>query len=136
MEEIYNVITDKLQIISEDQYLDSMHRLGKNGVIYKREGKKYYFVNDESDTNIENDQCYTSRAGYTNDRDIIEMIKEKMALEKVRNNEYINFLKNEIEFYKSELLHKNIIITTLLKSSEKVSFVETRQYIRNNIAKH
>ena len=55
------------------------------------------------------------------------MIKENMALEKVCNNEYINFLKNEIEFYKSELLNKNIIITTLLKSSEKVSFVETRQ---------
>ena len=103
MEEICNVIKDKLQIISEDQFLDSMHRLENNGVICKREGKKYYFVKDEReslnyDTNIENDQCYTSSASYTNDRDLIEMIKENMVLEKVCNNEYINFLKNEIEF--------------------------------------
>ena len=40
------------------------------------EKEKYYFVKDESeslnyDTNIVNDQCYTSSAGYTNDRDII-----------------------------------------------------------------
>ena len=37
------------------------------------------------------------------------------------------FLKNEIEFDKSELRQTNIIITALIKSSEKVSEVETRQ---------
>ena len=141
LEEIYNFIKDKLQIISEDQFLESFHRLEDNGIIYKREGNKYYFVNDESkilddDVIVENEQDTNSSASYLDDKNIIEMIKGNMTQERNHNREYINFLKNEIEFYKSELRSKNIIITTLLASNVKVNVVKTSQCYQDDQSKY
>ena len=61
---------DKMQIISEDEFLECLHKLEENGVNGKV--NKYYFVKDDSeslerDKNIENDENYNSSGSYTND---------------------------------------------------------------------
>ena len=53
------------------------------------------------------------------------MIKENMLQEKLRDKEYIEFLKEQIRFYQDELLQKNSIIT-LLNQNVNENLVETR----------
>ena len=54
------------------------------------------------------------------------MIKENMLQEKLRDREYIEFLKEQIIFYQDELREKNNIIKTLLNQKVDEKRVETR----------
>ena len=54
------------------------------------------------------------------------MIKENMLQEKLRDKEYIEFLKEQIRFYQNELRQKNSITTTLLNQNVNENLVETR----------
>ena len=49
-----------------------------------------------------------------NDRELIDVIKENMMQEKKWNMESIEMLKNEVEYLKVEITHKNTIIEDLL----------------------
>ena len=43
----------------------------------------------------------------SNERSIIDMMKENMLMEKTMNQEYIKFLKEQVHIFKIELSHKN-----------------------------
>ena len=71
----------------------------------KEENDKHekLFKNDNDNTNDESEE-----------RTIIEFLKVNMINERQKNDQIINILKEQIEFMKKELLHKNNIITTLV----------------------
>ena len=45
--EIYEYLKENNHIISEDEYFKTIDDLEERNIIYKREGKNYYWVNDE-----------------------------------------------------------------------------------------
>ena len=49
-----------------------------------------------------------------NDRTIIDLIKDNMAKEQLRNEEMFAILRDEIKFMKDEITHKNTLIESLL----------------------
>ena len=56
--EIYDHLMEKYHIISEEDYLETIQELEDQGIIFKRDGKKYYQLKDENvneilDTTIE-----------------------------------------------------------------------------------
>ena len=51
----------------------------------------------------------------SNERFIIDMMKENMLMEKTLNQDYIKFLKEQIHIFKIELSHKNEQISRLIK---------------------
>ena len=75
-------------------------KLEENGSIYKRDGN-YYYLNEyiTGGTDINKDEV-----------SIIDMIKNNMLQERIRERDYISFLKDQIIFFKEELREKNKII--------------------------
>ena len=53
------------------------------------------------------------------DRSIIDIMKENMLNERSRNEEFINFLKGQVDNYTVEISPKNKQISSLLKLLEK-----------------
>ena len=62
-----------------------------------------------------------------NDRSIIDIIKENIVNERIRNEDYISFLKGQIDNYIVELSQKNEQIPCLLKLLENVNFDSTNK---------
>ena len=62
-----------------------------------------------------------------NDRSIIAIIKVNIVNERIRNEDYISFLKGQIDNYIVELLQKNEQISCLLKLLENVNFDSTNK---------
>ena len=95
-------------------------------------GKNYYHVSDDyvvqTEMKVNDDVIYNKGDDkcFPKDMDIIEMIKENMLQEKLRDREYIEFLKEQIIFYQDELREKNNIIKTLLNQKVDEKRVETR----------
>ena len=116
--EIYNHLMEKYHIISEEDYLETVQELEDQGIIFKRDGKKYYQLKDENvneilDTTIESNsnlhKDLEMEENFPSDVSLIDMIKENMLQERLRDKEYIQFLKEEIIFYQSELQEKKQI---------------------------
>ena len=120
--EIYDHLMGIDHIISEEDYLETIQELEDQGIIFKRDGKKYYQLKDENvneilDTTIESNsnlhKDLEMEENFPSDVSLIDMIKENMLQERLRDKEYIQFLKEEIIFYQSELqekkqIHRNI----------------------------
>ena len=51
----------------------------------------------------------------SNERFIIDMMKENMLMEKTLNQDYIKFLKEQVHIFKIELSHKNEQISRSIK---------------------
>ena len=132
LDTIFNYGKEKNPIISNDDYLAEIEKLESSGCIYKREGKNYYHVSDDyvvqTEMKVNDDVIYNKGDDkfFPKDMDIIEMIKENMLQEKLRDREYIEFLKEQIIFYQDELREKNNIIKTLLNQKVDEKRVETR----------
>ena len=107
--EIYDHLMEKYHIISEEDYLETIQELEDQGIIFKRDGKKYYQLK-ESNSNLHED--LEMEENFPSDVSLIDMIKENMLQERLRDKEYIQFLKEEIIFFQSELQEKNKFIVT------------------------
>ena len=90
--------------------------IGKNR---KKEGKDSYHIRENNTSDAE-----TLDVNYTKpkERYLIDMIKESMFHEKYHDNELILYLKEQIQFFKSELREQNKVITNLLS---KIYVAET-----------
>ena len=53
------------------------------------------------------------------DRSIIDMMKDNMLREKIRNQDYIKFLKEQVHIFTIDLSHKNEQISSLIKLIDK-----------------
>ena len=62
------------------------------------------------------------------DRNIIDIMKDNMLSEKILNEDYTKFLKDQIKAYMIELSHKNEQITSLIKLFEK-NVNKTNMYV-------
>ena len=82
-------------------------------------GKLCKKCNNNSEANTQHNES----TDYTplEDRNLIDMIKETMVKEARLNNEIIIVLKDQIEFLKDEIKHKNLIIKNLINISTKYS---------------
>ena len=120
--EIYEFLKEKNNLISEAEYLESIRELEDEGIIYKREGRKYYRLNDENtigDTDLnltmesdsQHSETVVNKDNFPSEVSLVDMIKENMLREKLQDQEQITFLKDQIKFYQSELQEKNKIIT-------------------------
>ena len=58
----------------------------------------------------------TSFIELPSDRNLVDMIKESMEHDKIKDMEYVDLLKEVILYLKTELSHKNEQLTTLIKS--------------------
>ena len=123
--EIYEFLKEKNNLISEEEYLESIRELEDEGIIYKREGRKYYRLNDENtigDTDLnltmesdsQHSETVVNKDNFPSEVSLVDMIKENMLREKLQDQEQITFLKDQIKFYQSELQEKNKIITSVL----------------------
>ena len=70
------------------------------------------------------------------DRSIIDIMKENMLNERSRNEEFINFLKGQVDNYTVEISHKNKQISSLLKLLEKKQYWKLSTPNGNHPSKH
>ena len=119
MEEIYNHIKRKYEYITMDSYKEVFDQLEKDDKIIKRKDRDSYYISSnvenhrEHSVNRDENTSFTGHENY-DDGDLINMIKNSMMDEKVRNEEHRLFLMDEITFLRSELKHKNDVISDLL----------------------
>ena len=116
---IYKFILETNHIISEDDFLESMYHLEREGVIYKRGLNGFYGINN-------NNKCEATEVRNESEpKDLLDMIKNNMVEDRINDRELISYLKVQIEFYKDELRQKNNIINSLLTMKELNLKVET-----------
>ena len=140
LRDIYDYLEESQQLICENEYLEMIQNLEDQGIIYKRDGKSYYHVRDDyqdegkysviSNNSIEkitDDNIDDTVTKMPSDRNLIDMIKESMCEEKIRNCELIEYLKGQIKFFQDELREKNIVINKLLEKEALVEIIETRR---------
>ena len=107
-----------------------------NYMIIRIIGKIYYRLNDadtigDTDLNLtmESDSRHSetvvNKDNFPSEVSLIDMIKENMLREKLQDQEQITFLKDQINFYQSELEEKNIIITSVLNKLYGNENIET-----------
>ena len=70
------------------------------------------------------------------DRSIIDIMKENMLNKRSRNEEFINFLKGQVDNYTVEISHKNKQISSLLKLLEKKQYWKLSPPNGNHPSKH
>ena len=70
-----------------------------------------------------------------NDRELIDVIKENMMQGKMWNMEIIEMLKNEVEYLKVEIIHKNTIIEDLLVEVFKKKILKAPIFIPHHLLK-
>ena len=140
LRDIYDYLKESQQLICENEYQEMIQNLEDQGIIYKREGKSYYHVRDDyqdegkysviSNNSIEkitDDNIDDTVTKMPSDRNLIDMIKESVYEEKIRNSELIEYLKGQIKFFQDELRQKNIVINKLLEKEALVEIIETRR---------
>ena len=98
LREIYDYLKETQQLICENEYLETFQKLEDQGIIYKRDGKHYYHVRDDyegdgKDTVINTHEKVTDENNIPSNRNLIDMIKENMYEEKLRNSDLIDYLK-------------------------------------------
>ena len=110
LNEINKILLESHSITSEDEFLNSIRNLESEGVIYKRSGSNYYHVREDNQRSckleniiIDNTCESNEKVNEPTDCDLIQMIKEK---EKIRDREFIEFLKSQIVFFKEEIRQK------------------------------
>ena len=87
----------------------------------------FYVIRSHSFTEAMSETHESSILEYA-DRNIIDIMKENMISEKILNEDYITFLKDQIKAYMIELSHKNEQITSLIKLFEK-NVNKTNMYV-------
>ena len=68
--EIYEFLKEKNHLISEQEIVESIRELKNEGIIYKREGKKYYRLSDE-DTIGDTDLNFTMESDSRNSETVV-----------------------------------------------------------------
>ena len=113
LNEINKILLESHSILSEDEFLNSIHNLESEGVIYKRSGSNYYHVREDYQRSCELENIIIDNTSESNEKvneptdcDLIQMIKENMLQERVRDREFIEFLKSQIGFFKEEIRPK------------------------------
>ena len=96
------------------------------GKIRRSQRGDYYIADEKSDS----ENLWDIRYMEPNDRDIINMVKDSMYRERQQDKDFIYYLKDEIEFLKSEIREKNIQIKRLMEPKDNL--IETRSYIKSN----
>ena len=115
------------------RYLETLE---DQGIIYKRDGKRYYHVRDDYEDDVKDIVINThgqitdennDETGNNNpsSRNLIDMIKENMYEEKLRNSDLIDYLKEQIKFFQDELREKNKVINKLLEKEASYEKIET-----------
>ena len=155
--QIYKHLVEKNHLISEDEYLENIYNLTKRDIIFK-DGINYRLNNVNNIESILNSTIESNQKKYehqnieqhlTGEVSLIDMIKENMLQERLRDQEFIHFLKDQIKFYQSELHEKNKIIGALINKHAIAEVVETSpekcivlppqkpiQYYQKNVNEH
>ena len=98
--EIYNNLVDKFHIISDEEYLENIFELERDGTIFRQDGKCYGLKVDDKKGDDNTEHKYVEQ-NYPDDVSLIEMIKANMLQDRLRDQEYINFLKEQIKIFKA-----------------------------------
>ena len=98
---------------------NSQAKLNKGALCKPCFQKKIHKVLDSSITSLDDDIINTEDL---HERDLINLIKDNMAQEKMFNTEIVTILKEQITHMKTEITHKNSLIESLM----------TELYYRNN----
>ena len=148
MEEIFNMVVRQSEGSTIEEFKDVFDCCLDSGTIKQRGEKDWSFVdvtesyehiddtegtnnitsnNNNPDDDINPDvfsrECNNSNMGDKSrngieDRDLIDMIKANMYQEKVRIDQYIHDLKDDIKFLRNQALRKDEIILNYLPSWE------------------
>ena len=151
MEDIFNIAVRQGEAVTIEEFKEVFEDCLKRGIIEQRGEKDSYFFKDsvqigtsvilEESASVENintninenvNVISNDRINPTDkcdsvgeDRDLIDMIKGYMFQEKVRADDYIKELKDDIKFLRNQILRKDDIIFKLLEKFEENSQVET-----------
>ena len=135
MEEIFNMVKRKDEVITMEEFKDVFDRLYNNNVIGKFADRNSYFITDKPESNDNENTTVNDNSVKDEEIDLMNLIKRNIYDEKLRNQEYINELRNNIEYLKGEIVSKNHIIYSLItKISNPLpqnSQVETIPHVSN-----
>ena len=114
MEEIFNMVKRKDEVITMEEFKDVFDRLYNNNVIGKFADRNSYFITDKPESNDNENTTVNDNSVKDEEIDLMNLIKRNIYEEKLRHQEYVIELRNHIEYLKGEIVSKNHIIYSLI----------------------